>query len=45
MMDPALLYQSPFTDFDALGVEGVFPRADVVKLVEILRDVDGRAAA
>ena len=45
VMDPALLYQSPFTDFDALGVEGVFPQGDVVKLVEILREVENRAAA
>ncbi len=45
VMDPALLYQSPFTDFDALGVEGVFPKGDVVKLVETLREVNYRAAA
>ncbi len=45
VMDPALLHQSPFTDFDALGVEGVFPTADVAKLVEILREVEKRAAA
>ena len=44
-MDPGLLYQSPFTDFDVLGVEGVFPKADVVKLVEILREVEKRATA
>jgi type I restriction enzyme, R subunit len=44
VMDPALLYQSPFTDFDALGVEGVFPKADVVKLVDILREVEKHAA-
>jgi len=44
-MDPALLYQSPFTDFDVLDVEGVFPKADVVKLVEILREVEESATA
>ena len=45
IMDPKLLYESPFTDFDSNGVEGVFPSADVVRLVEILRDVDRRSAA
>ena len=45
VMDPGLLYEAPFTDFNALGVEGVFPKADVVRLVEILREVEKRAAA
>ncbi len=45
VMDPGLLYEAPFTDFDALGVEGIFPKADVVKLVEILREVEKSAAA
>jgi type I restriction enzyme R subunit len=44
-MDPRLLYESPFTDLDPLGVEGVFPEGDVVQLIQILRDVEGRAAA
>lgn len=45
VMDPALLYETPFTDFDSNGVEGVFETADVVRLVEILRDVEKRSAA
>lgn len=45
VMDPGLLYEAPFTDFADLGVEGLFPKADVVKLVAILRDVDKRSAA
>ena len=45
VMDPKLLYEALFTDFNDLGVEGVFPKADVVKLVEILREVDKRSAA
>lgn len=45
VMDPALLYESPFTDRDPLGVAGVFTDADVVKLVRILEDVNKRAAA
>ncbi|MBV8522231.1 MAG: hypothetical protein JOY71_08905, partial [Acetobacteraceae bacterium] len=44
-MDPRLLYESPFTDVDPLGVAGVFKEAEVVQLVQILRDVQGRAAA
>lgn len=44
-MDPALLYETPFTDFDAQGVEGVFETADVLRLVDILRRVDERSAA
>ena len=45
VMDPKLLYESPFTDFDSNGVEGVFEPADVVRLVEVLRDVETRSAA
>ena len=45
VMDPSLLYEAPFTDFDDMGVEGVFPKADVVKLVGILREVEERSAA
>jgi type I restriction enzyme R subunit len=44
-MDPRLLYESPFTDLDPLGVAGVFGEGEVVQLVQILRDVQGRAAA
>ena len=45
VMDPKLLYESPFTDLNALGVEGVFKSADVVELVGILETVRKRAAA
>ena len=44
-MDPKLLYEAPFTDFDSNGVEGVFAHADVLRLVEILRSVEPRSAA
>jgi type I restriction enzyme R subunit len=44
-MDPKLLYEAPFTDFDSKGVEGVFEHADVLRLVGILRDVEPRYAA
>jgi type I restriction enzyme R subunit len=45
VMDPKLLYESPFTDFDRNGVEGVFERADVVRLVQILRSIEPKLAA
>ncbi len=44
-MDPKLLYETPFTDFDSKGVDGVFEHADVERLVRILRDVEPRTAA
>ena len=45
VMDPKLLYEAPYTDFDSKGVEGVFERPDVLRLVKILRDVEPRSAA
>ncbi len=44
-MDPRLLYEFPFTDIDPLGVAGVFKEGEVVQLIQILQDVQGRAAA
>jgi type I restriction enzyme R subunit len=44
-MDPKLLYETPFTDFDSKGVDGVFEHADVERLVRILRQVEPRTAA
>lgn len=44
-MDPRRLYESPFTDFDDQGVSGVFPQADVRQIVQLIKDVAGRAAA
>ena len=44
-MDPALLYESPFTDYNPLGVEGVFELNQVGMLVGILEEVRGRAVA
>jgi hypothetical protein len=43
--DPRLLYESPFTDLDPLGVAGLFGKGEVIQLIDILRDVQGRAAA
>ncbi len=44
-MAPERLYESPFTDFDPLGVAGVFGAADTTEVIAILDDVRRRAAA
>ncbi len=44
-VDPALLYASPFTDVDPMGVSGVFTDADATKIVDILETVRKNAAA
>ena len=44
VMDPKLLYETPFTGFDTKGVEGVFEHSDVVRLVQILRDIEPKFA-
>lgn len=44
-MDPRRLYESPFTDLDDQGVSGLFPQADVQRIVQVLKEVRGRAAA
>jgi len=45
VMEPGLLYESPFTDMNPLGVEGVFGKARAAKVVHILNDIRRRAAA
>lgn len=44
-MEPRRLYESPFTDLDDQGVSGMFPQADVMRIVQVLNDVRQRAAA
>ena len=45
VMEPALFYESPFTDLDDQGINGVFPLADVKALVNLLKTVRERAVA
>ena len=45
LMDPRRLYESPFTDFDDQGVTGVFSLEDAKLLVQVLKQVEARAAA
>ena len=44
-MDPQLLYESPFTDFDPMGLEGVFDKDQASTVIGIICDVNARAAA
>ncbi len=44
-VDPARFYESPFTDLDSRGVEGVFEPQQIETLVQIVRSIDQSAAA
>ena len=43
VMAPERLYESPFTDINPQGPEGVFPSATVDKLVVVLTEIRQRA--
>jgi type I restriction enzyme R subunit len=45
VMDPALLYESPFTDVAPHGPSGIFSSAQVVELMAVLARVRQSAAA
>lgn len=45
VMEPARLYESPFTDLTPLGPEGLFPSHDVDALVKVLHTVRSNAVA
>jgi type I restriction enzyme R subunit len=45
VMEPSLLYESPFTDFDPNGADGVFGEDGAVEVIRILQEVRQRAAA
>lgn len=44
-MDPGLLYESPFTDFNPMGLAGVFDKAAAGEVISILDEVRKRAVA
>ncbi|MEA2719392.1 MAG: type restriction enzyme subunit [Candidatus Eremiobacteraeota bacterium] len=45
VVNPELLYESPFTDVDPMGVSGVFSDTDASRIVDILTTVRKNAAA
>jgi type I restriction enzyme R subunit len=44
-MEPRLLYESPFTDINPMGLGGVFEKPDAAKVISILDEVRRRAVA
>jgi type I restriction enzyme R subunit len=44
ILEAERLYESPYTDFSALGVEGVFASDEVAELVAVLAEIRRRAA-
>jgi type I restriction enzyme R subunit len=44
-MDPALLYEPPFTDLHDEGLDGLFGDSGATKIVHLLREIEQRAAA
>ena len=45
VMEADRLYESPFTDINPQGPEGVFPSAEVDQMVQVLADIRLRATA
>lgn len=45
VMDPRSLYESPFTDINSMGIDGLFESAEVIELLQIIEDVKNRTAA
>jgi len=43
-MDPDRLYESPFTDLNPLGVEGLFKPAEVTEMFTVLSSIRASAA-
>jgi type I restriction enzyme R subunit len=44
-MDPSLLYEPPFTDIHNEGLDGVFGDAGAPRFIQLLQDIEMRAAA
>jgi type I restriction enzyme, R subunit len=45
IMDPARLYEPPFTDFSNDGLDGVFQDSDADKIVMLIKDINKNAAS
>jgi len=44
-MEPARLFESPFTDMNAQGPIGIFPDATVTRIVDVLMRIRATAVA
>jgi hypothetical protein len=44
LMEPTLLYESPFTDISPRGVEGVFESNEIMQLLSVLTSIREHAA-
>ena len=44
-VDPRLFYESPFTDFDDMGILGVFSKSQTKEIVDIVSALNRVAAA
>jgi type I restriction enzyme R subunit len=45
LLDPVLLYRSPYTDIHPKGPEGLFTSNEIENLISLLDDVKKRAVA
>ena len=45
VMDAALLYQPPYTNYNSNGLSGIFPDNEATKIVQILAEIKLNAAA
>lgn len=45
IVDPAIFYESPFTDFDDMGIAGIFNRDQAQEIIKIVRSLNEAAAA
>ena len=45
IVEPKRFYESPFTDFDDLGIAGVFSTDQSKRIIQIVRDINNAAAA
>jgi type I restriction enzyme, R subunit len=44
-MDPGLLYEPPFTDLHAAGLDGIFPETAADRIIEIVRSFNQSVGA
>ncbi|NGQ92822.1 DEAD/DEAH box helicase family protein [Rhodobacter sp. HX-7-19] len=45
VVDPARFYESPYTDLSDLGISGIFPEADIQRIIATVDDLRRKAVA